>query len=72
MTDYIGLRSEERVRITREYLNLARDDLNTALRVRLHYIRLGRGYGMTWAEIGDALGKSEGAVRMMVNRSEVT
>lgn len=69
MNDRIGLRSEERVRLATQYLKLAQDDLDTARRTRLHYARLGRKYGMTWVEMGAALGMTAGATKMMVRRA---
>jgi len=69
MDNRTKVRSEERVRIARERLRLAQDDLKTAQQTRLYYVRLGRGYGMTWAAIGDALGLSDGAAKMIVRRA---
>jgi len=62
------VRSEERVRIAREYLRLAQNDLETARHTRLHYAKLGREYGVTWAELADALDLSVSAARMMIHR----
>jgi hypothetical protein len=62
-------RSEDRVSITREYLNLAQKDLDTARRTRLHYAHLGRAHGMTYGEIAECLGVTEAAARMLIQRN---
>jgi len=39
-------------------------------RVRLHYVRLARDYGVTLKDIGEALDITEGAVRGMLARDD--
>jgi DNA-directed RNA polymerase sigma subunit (sigma70/sigma32) len=50
----------------RVFLELAADDLEKAKRTRDHYAGLARRYGLTNAEIGEALGISEARVRQIV------
>lgn len=59
----------EQQSITLKFLRMAADDLAKAKRLRLHYMRLGREYGLTNQEIGDALGVTEVAARRMLKRA---
>ena len=60
----------ERLRgIALGYLHLTREQMDTAKNQRLTYIRLGRQYGLTWEAMGEALGITETAVRLLVKRS---
>lgn len=58
----------EHQRLTLEYLERARQDLETAARSRIRYAQLGRQYGLTNQEIADALQVSEAAVRSLLQR----
>jgi hypothetical protein len=48
------------------FLELARNDLDTAKTARDYYIRLSRKYGLTNTEIGEAVGLTEGRVRAIL------
>lgn len=68
--------SAARKEIALDYLKRSRADyesatrdLQNAARVRLHYIKLAREYGVTNAAIGEALGIVESAVRGLVERN---
>ena len=60
---------EQRRRIAGEFLLRARDDYERAKRTRLAYILNAREYGMTFREIGELLGLTEGGVRQIIARS---
>lgn len=59
----------DRQSIAEEYLRRSAADLAEATRTRLHYVKLARGYGLTFQRIGDALGVSEAAVRQLLARN---
>jgi len=48
------------------FLELAADDLAKAKRARDYYAGLARKYGLTNADIGEALGMSEARVRQII------
>lgn len=52
----------ERQDIAREYLRIAREDFERALRVRNLHIKNARFYGVPDSEIETELGLSEGAI----------
>jgi len=54
------------LRISREELEAKDVNLAVAKRVRAHYVTLARDYGMTNVAIAEALGLTEGAVRLML------
>ncbi len=51
------------------HLRLAKEQLERSKRLRLHYVRLARENGLTYGEIGDALGVTEAAVRKLIERA---
>ena len=64
-----NLRTDSRKRIAAEYLGIASRDLARATVDRIRYIALAREYGLTYTEIGDALGVSEKAARSLLSRN---
>lgn len=54
--------------IALDFLGFARDDMERATRTRIRYVSLARGYGLTNAAIGEALGVTEGAIRGLIER----
>ena len=52
-----------------EYLAMAREDLQRAERTRDYYTTLGRRYGLSWEEMGRALGTTGAAVRLRMKRA---
>ncbi len=58
-----------RKQIAVEYLSLSREHVERSKRLRLHYVRLARENGLTYGEIGDALGVTEAAVRKLIERA---
>lgn len=55
--------SEDHAEIARQYLKLTRKHYASAKHHRVYWIHLAKQYGLTWQEIGDHLGMTEGAVR---------
>lgn len=60
--------TDQRRRIAVDYLTRAREDFERAARTRIAYVIAGRTHGLTHAEIGAALGITEGAVRKLIGR----
>lgn len=56
--------------IALDYLALTREHYEKARTLRIAYVRMARAYGLTYEQIGDALGVTGAAVRMMLNRAE--
>ena len=54
------------------FLVESRKTLERAKRGRLHFIQLARTHGLTYVEIGDALGITEAGVRAILSRAEVS
>ena len=52
-----------------EYLHLTKEHLERSKNLRLHFVRLARDEGVTNADIGDALGITEAAVRKLIERA---
>lgn len=69
MTSVPGKQDDTRQKIAIEYLTLTKEHIKRAEALRLHYMRLGREYGLTNQEIGDALGVTEVAARRMLKRA---
>ena len=70
MTSVPGNQDDTRQKIAIEYLTLTKEHIKRAEALRIHYMRLGREYGLTNQEIGDALGVTEVAARRMLKRAE--
>ena len=77
MTNSTGTDNVSRQQIALTYLRFSREDAlaadtNEAVgrRVRLHYVRLARDYGVTLKAIGEALGLTESAVRFMLAKED--
>lgn len=58
-----------RKHIAVEYLHLTREHLERSKNLRLHFVRLARDEGVTNAQIGEALGITEAAVRKLIERA---
>lgn len=61
-------RTESRKQIALDYLALSRKEYEAAVLARIRFVLLARDYGCTNAEIGDALGIGESAVRSLTKR----
>jgi len=77
MTNSNQTDTDSRQQIALDYLRMSREDSLTnsvsdvvVKRVRLHYVRLARDYGVTLKAIGEALDITEGAVRGMLARDQ--
>ncbi len=68
VTNRTQVRSEQRARIAVDYLKRATNDLETAARQRLAYMRIARRHGLTYQEIAEACGVSDTAVRRLLKR----
>lgn len=60
----------ETIESAQELLKLSQDDLDAARRLRLYYISLARGKGLTYEQIGEGLGLTEAGVRQIIYRSK--
>jgi hypothetical protein len=62
--------TQTRQSIAADYLRLGKEHLERAKTLRLHFVRLARDEGLANKQIGDLLGITEAAVRMMLMRAE--
>ena len=56
--------------IAADYLRLGREHLERAKSLRVHYARLARSEGLSYVRIGELLGITDAAVRLMLKRAE--
>lgn len=64
--DTTGSREESLKQIAITHLQLTREHFEKARTLRAHYAELGRTYGLTNQQIGDALGITEARVRQIL------
>lgn len=60
---------QTRHKIAEDYLSLSREHLERAKSLRLHYAMLAFDEGMTYERIGELLGITGAAVRLMIARA---
>ena len=64
--------NEDRAALAREFLRMAHQNYKTHYAQRVYFARISREHGLTNKEIAEAYGITEGAVRHMLKRAEVS
>ena len=62
--------TEHKTHLAENYLRMARQEHDQAKRSRLVSVEYAREAGLTFQEIGNLLGVTEGAIRMMLRRNK--
>ena len=64
--------NEDRATLAREFLRIANQNYQEHYAQRIYFATIARRHGLTNREIAEAYGITEGAVRHMLKRAEVS